>query len=234
MNLRENGAPLPSGRIVEEPPFIPFQPWLAVDDPRPFVVKAPSNAYRLDFFAAHWPGLRVVHLTRNPASSINGLLDGWMFQGFHSHRVGSLAIDGYSGVTAGGTDWWKFDLFPGWETYRAATLYDVCAAQWSSAHRAILDWRTRNPHADVLQIRFEDFLRSPREVIGRIYDWIGIELDSTLSKALEKSLPQVMATVQSRPRRWLERAALLNPVLQRPEIMSLAGELVYDDRREWI
>ena len=232
--FQEGGAPLPRANLIEEPPFIPFQPWSIVGDERPFVVKAPSNAFRLDFFATHWPGLRLLHLTRNPASSINGLIDGWMHTGFHSHCVEGLAIDGYSNTVRGGKDWWKFDLFPGWEAYRTSALTEVCAAQWVGTHQAMLDWHMRNPGADVLQMRFEDFQRAPLEAVERFCRWAGIACDTSLYSAIDGGIPPVMATTPPRVRRWLDRADLLAPVLARPDVVSVADKLGYTDPTEWI
>jgi hypothetical protein len=66
--------------IIEEPPFILFSSWqhTAPSPSAPLLIKTPSNAYRLPFFQKLFKNFRVLHLTRNPAASINGLLDGWL------------------------------------------------------------------------------------------------------------------------------------------------------------
>ena len=119
------GRPEPSGppghAIVEEPPFVAVGPWqrcTAADLERPLIIKTPSNAYRLRFLAELFPRarVRVLHLTRNPAASTNGLVDGWTWRGFHAHPVvPSLQVHGYSDARPADAGHWKYDLFPGWQ-----------------------------------------------------------------------------------------------------------------------
>lgn len=223
----------PPARVVEEPPFIQLAPWQLLADPAvPVVLKSPSNAYRLDFFQALFPSLRLVHLHRNPASAITGLLDGWAYPGFHAHDVGGLAIRGYSEVQPGGDRWWKYDLPPGWERLRAAPLGEVCAWQWSSAHDAILDWRARHPEVPALDLRFEDFLTAPIPVIEKACAWIGVPVDARLRAASAAGLPPVMATSRPRQRRWFARAAEIEPLVA--TVQTTSERLGYGDSAEWI
>lgn len=87
------------------------------------MIKTPGNAYRLGFLRAAFPNarLRVLHLTRNPAASVNGLVDGWLHHGFHAYRLDEpLRITGYADVRPADRHWWKFDLPPSWPEYTAA------------------------------------------------------------------------------------------------------------------
>ena len=67
----------PHHDILEEPPFILFAPWQRRGE-GPLIIKTPSNAYRLPFFHRFFEGTKILHLTRNPAAAINGLMDGWL------------------------------------------------------------------------------------------------------------------------------------------------------------
>ena len=245
------GAPLPSGPpsgwLVEEPPFVCAVPWRRASaeslTTRPLLVKTPSNAYRLPFLQALFPNahVRVLHLTRNVAASVNGLYDGWRFPGFFSHAVDRpLAIRGYSDLfPEWGDRWWKFDLPPGWEAVTDRGLAEVCAFQWRSAHGHLLDWLDADParRGAALRLRFEDVV-GPRprqdDVYAALTRWLGVTLDAPLAAVLAGGLPPVMATETPRRRRWFERAELLSPILADPASLSLMERLGYaPDPQSW-
>ena len=239
---RPDGPPGPL--VIEEPPFVTVSPWepAAPDDPRPLMIKTPSNAYRLDFFRALWPSarLRVLHLTRNAAASINGLYDGWRYpEGFHAHRLDvPLEIAGYSERRPWGRWWWQYDLPPGWTDWTRAPLEGVCGFQWRSAHQHTLAWLAAHPEVEHLQVRFEDLVastESARRTVDRVVGWLGIAADAALHNSTVLAMPPVMSTDQPRQRRWFEKAALLEPVLKRPDTRSLMEHLGYDpDPETWL
>ncbi|MFT5684602.1 MAG: hypothetical protein ACI8RZ_005546 [Myxococcota bacterium] len=234
----------PGPRIIEEPPFVTISPWQVADTlDRPVIIKTPSNAYRLPFYAALFPEarLRIIHLTRNAASAINGLYDGWRYpEGFYSIPLpGQLDIAGYSDAfSAFGRDWWQYDLPPGWREWTGQPLEAVCGFQWRSAHRAILDFTSANPDIDVHRLRFEDLIASEetaRSAIDGLIDWLGITPDAPLSKTTLLTMPLVMSTDKPRHRRWFDKAALLDPVLARDDTRALMAELDYaPDPETWL
>ena len=226
--------------LVEEPPFVLVNPWRGVTDEelatQPLVIKTPSNAYRLPWLARLFPkaNLRMLHLTRNVAASVNGLYDGWRYPGFHSHYVDvPLQIEGYTGVVPGGAHWWKFDRPPGWEAYTQRPLAEVAAFQWRSAHAAIL------AHAapDTLRLRFEDVLGSRDRQLAAMLalsQWLRTPVAEELAAVLAGNLPAVMATEQPRHRRWFQRIPLLAPLLSDPETLTLMERLGYGtDPNAW-
>ncbi len=233
----EPSAGAPGPVVLEEPPFVLARPWRPVSDEglatRPLVIKTPSNAYRLRWLAALFPSarLRILHLTRNPAASINGLVDGWRYRGFHSHRVGGLAIAGYDDP-----DWWKYDLPPGWRDWADQPLEQVCGFQWRSAHEHVLAYLAQR-RPDTLRVRFEDVVgdrATRRRAWGRIAAWLGVDLGLAVSDIVEHGLPPVMATHAPRRRRWFAKAAQLEPVLARADTRELAARLGYADPASWV
>lgn len=230
--------PVPTS-ILEEPPFILLSSWQTRSD-GPRVIKTPSNAYRLPFFEGLLPGFRAVHLVRNPAAAINGLLDGWLHPGFHAHAIrdaegrGRLRIGGYSERVPGGDAWWKFDLPPGWEAYVDRPLAEVCAFQWASAHRHVLAWRVAHPAREVLTVRFEDFLRDPLATMTTMCDWMGVDMHPQLATQLRAGPAPRMATARPRQRRWFDRADTLAPVLALPQVREVTEALGYDDPEGWL
>ncbi len=236
----------PSCFIIEEPPFVPIVPKQYVTaesiKSKPLILKTPSNVYRLPFLKELFCNarFRILHLTRNPADAINGLVDGWRYNGFFSHKLNKrLEIKGYSDLFSDwGTNWWKYDLPPGWEEYSNRPLEYICGYQWCSAHRAIIDYTERNP-VDYLRIKFEDVIgpiASRREVFSRICHWLGINGREIIAAAMAEDLPPVMVTtsISPRKRRWFKKAELIRPVLVDPglAIVATAEKLGYSLNEE--
>jgi hypothetical protein len=232
------GAPSPM--IIEEPPFVLIAPSRRprADDlaERTLVIKTPSNAYRLDFIRKLFPNarLRILHLMRNPAAAINGLIDGWNHWGFHSHRIGEqLCIENYVPARPEDRSWWKFDLPPGWRDYCNARLEEVCAFQWSAAHEAIDDYVQESGVA-CLRLRFEDLLigfnRNSTQ-FAELCEWLG---NDSIPPGLPQSFPTTMATHPPQPRRWTQRADILAPVLALPQTRRCIERLGYADQSCWI
>jgi hypothetical protein len=240
--------PLLPELLIEEPPFVALGPWSypTADDleRRPLVIKTPSNAYRLDFFQQlfHRSQISLVHLVRNVAASVNGLYDAWRSAAFFSHRLSTdLRIGSYSECFPWGSRWWKLDLPPGWERWTARPLHEVCAFQWRSAHESLLAWREDPAPASAashLALRFEEMMGAPqerRDAFDRLSAFLGLSLEDSVKAALDDRLPPLMATSRPRQRRWFERAALLQDVLQDPANIAVMERLGYElDPSTWI
>lgn len=231
LDRQQSGVPPLPEQLIEEPPFILLSSWQH-HQRGPLVIKTPSNAYRMAFFLRRWPNLRVLHLSRNPGAAINGLMDGWRYAGFHSHRI-PLNVPGYSDSVPGGKEWWKFDLPPNWAPYQNAPLTDICAFQWASAHQHILEFLQAHP-VDRLSIHFEDFLRDPHATIAKVCAWMGVAVDPQMNTILNRGLQPHMATQRPRQRRWFDRQAELEPLLNRPQIRDLAQALGYGHQDTWL
>jgi hypothetical protein len=232
----------PSGLLIEEPPFVLPRPWRTAGEreleTKALVIKTPSNAYRLPFIRALFPNaaIKIVHLTRNPAASINGLYDGWRFRGFHSHRMPEpLRIPGYTDHCPADARWWKFDLPPGWQEYTSAPLLDVCAFQWRAANRAIRSF-VRDAAPPSIQMRYEDLLRSPDsriESLERLCHWLSIPFDGRVQKLASEGIRPVVATTAPRANRWRDRAELMRRALD-SRVRLMAEELGYGPESEWV
>lgn len=227
---------LPSPLIIEEPPFITVGPWrnaVESDLDKPLIIKTPSNVFRLNFLRAFFPNatLRIIHLTRNAAASINGLYDGWRFRGFFAYDLkGRLDIKDYSddGLPYG-KNWWKFDLPPFWENFTSKSLWEVCRYQWLGAHHAVFDFVERND-IDTKLIRFEDLIDTKErqmKTIKKLLDWLIIPIDRTLVSAIERGLPPIMATHPLEKSRWLKRYDIIHPLIRQPEVLETMERMGY-------
>jgi len=196
----------------EEPPYV--KPIKGRGTDKLVIFKAPSNAYRPNLYERLFPeaDVRYIWLTRNPCSSINGLIDGWMSRhGFFSHF-----IDGFG--------WWKFDLFPEWREYIEADVPDKCAMQWLSAHQHIYEQIHDRPH---YRVKFEDVIQDTNLTMFNVFYW----LDLPAPKQFKK--PMVMSTAKPRPHRWHDRASVIVPIVDR-FCREMMISLEYTDERKFI
>jgi len=113
-------------------------------------------------------------------------------------------------------------------------LAEVCAAQWSTTHEAVLADAARHG-TDVTMVPFADVtgpLGRRISTFTRLSEWLD-EPGVDLSPLGRLDLPPVMATAAPRPRRWAARAEMLAPVLGSPAIVELADDLGCGDRTSW-
>jgi len=231
----------PSQHIVEMPPFVLVGPWerATASDfaAAPLVLTTPRNSLRLSFLRSLFPSarLQIVHLVRNPAAAVNGLIDGWCHRGFFNIAVDRpLRIGGYSDVFPGwGDRWWNYDFWPGWEAWTGEPLASVCLEQWRTHHQAVLDWldETGVEHE---RLAFEGVIAGDdderRAAFAPLAAWLG---EAGVEGLTELRLPPLMATAPPRPRRWADRADDLLPAVTTGPVRELAERLGYGDPATW-
>lgn len=232
--------------MIEEPPFILLSPRRKIGSEdlsnKILLLKTTADCYRMHFIESLLPGadIKIIRLVRNPAASINGLYDGWLYRGFFSHNLknyNALAIAGYSDRYEWGKWWWKYDLPPGWQEYARLPLQEVCAFQWYSANRAIQEYINKGKKQHCL-VRYEDLNRSHglgMDEIGRISDFVGAPL-TILKKSEFDKMPFIQATHPPGPYYWKKREDILLPLVDDRKISSMCAELGYDRNKieEWM
>lgn len=238
---------------LEEPPFILLPPRRkpTAEDlgDKTILLKSTVDCYRMNLVERLFPGaeIRIIHLVRNPAATINGLYDGWHHRGFFSHnlaaRIGGeaasvpLRIRGYSDRYPFGGNWWNFDLPPGWENFADRDLLDVCAYQWHSANAEILSNLADTRHK-ACTVHFEDIIRSAdsrRAEFERMLSFMEVP-SAEISMLRLNAMPVVQSTLPPQLYRWKKRGELIFRVLAIPQIREMAAAFGYrDDNREgWL
>lgn len=239
-------VPLPKGppheHLLEEVPFVTASPWRRPKNyDAPLVIKTPSNVYRLPFIRALFPNakMRIMHLTRNPIASVNGLYEGWHHHGFFSHKLPvPLQIEGYTDqYPAWAHQWWNFDLPPGWEQVTRSSLVKVCGFQWRMAHTSILEYIELHPEVDYFRLPFEALIRdkdSRRQALEEITQWLGVDPQG-FNGVAEHGLPPIMTTGRPRHRRWTTRAELYAPIFDDERTQQMTEALGYGtNSTDWI
>jgi len=248
--LRFPSLEIPSGPpvrlfTIEEPPFILLPPGRratakALADST-LLLKSTVDCYRMNLLDRLFPKteIRVIHLVRNPAATINGIFDGWHHRGFFSHNLGScfgghshikeLKVKGYSDIYPHGKTWWNFDLPKGWEEYADRELLEVCAFQWRSANAEILA-NLQAGRQQFCTVHFEDIIRSvaSRKLqFARMLDCMNIEQDEADRLGLD-SLPVVQSTLPPQLYRWKKRKDLIGRLLEDPLVLEMSEQLGYN------
>lgn len=219
--------------VVEEPPFetVPICEAPAEQDFEHgcLVLKCPADSYRLSWIRKLFPEaeFHFLHLKRNPAASINGLVDGWLSNGFFSRRLNNtrLRIEGYSDQT-GGENWWKFDLPPGWSNWTCAPLAHVCAFQWASNNAAILNYVEREK-LGVLRACYDDLLTVDARL--SLIQMVGanILVGHTLDRQAALQLPLVQVTARPVAGRWLGRKSEILQAIEDGPAHQVGASLGY-------
>ena len=229
-----------SAICLEEPPFVVPQP-KAFPEPgaaarKCLLLKSSSNCYRIEFMKSLYPNARFsfIYLTRNPAGAINGLMDGWLSNGFFSQRLERLAtlnIAGYSSLKPWSQQWWNFDLPPGWKDYIDQPLESVCAFQWRSANEHVLKSIDSGAIDNHIRIRYEDMLdpNSLQKELRRAFDFARLPAGPVLDDF--KSPAAVMSVNPPGPKKWMQRRDVITPVLKESRVAAVAGKLGYDVQR---
>jgi hypothetical protein len=246
-------APPVSRFTIEEPPFILLHPRRRVSaeelGEKTLLLKSTIDCYRMNLVERLFPQaeLRIIHLVRNPAATINGIFDGWHHRGFFSHNLGSclgshahtgeLQIKGYSDVYPHGNVWWNFDLPKGWQEFVHRELVDVCAFQWLSANAEILDNLAASRQSSCT-VHFEDVIRSTASRKDEFYRMLGfMGIPGTESDFLGlDNLPVVQSTLPPQLYRWKKRQDIITRLLDVPRILEMSERLGYnrDSKDHWL
>ncbi|PKN16074.1 MAG: hypothetical protein CVU66_02280 [Deltaproteobacteria bacterium HGW-Deltaproteobacteria-23] len=229
---------------IEEPPFILLHPRKRADNDdlstKTLLLKSTVDCYRMNLVERLLPQaeIRIIHLVRNPAATINGIFDGWHHRGFFSHNLarcfgshphpGKLEIKGYSDLYPFGNVWWNFDLPKGWQEFAKRELVDVCAFQWLSANAEILD-NLAASRQSCCTVHFEDIIRSTasrKDQFARILDFMEISAAEADQLGLD-NLPVVQSTLPPQLYRWKKRQDIIARLLDAPQILEMSERLGY-------
>jgi len=256
--LRFPSTEIPTGPpvscfTIEEPPFILLPPRKRAANGdlsgKTLLLKSTVDCYRMNLVERLFPRaeIRIIHLVRNPAATINGIFDGWHHRGFFSHNLGScfgshphisaLQIKGYSDLYPFGNAWWNFDLPKGWQEFAHRELVDVCAFQWLSANAEILDNLAANRRR-CCTVHFEDIIRSfasRKDEFDRMLDFMGIPAQEVDHLGLD-NLPVVQSTLPPQLYRWKKRQDIIARLLDAPRIQEMSERLGYrrDSMEGWL
>jgi hypothetical protein len=182
--------------------------------------KTPPNTFRIGFLAEAFPDAKFVYLTRDGATNISSLIEGWRsqkrfsfsFREFYDYNK-NIQIKGYNGKV------WKFTNPPGWEDYLNKPLEEVCAFQWLSAHRYAQESFKKMPSSRWMPVRYEDLVANPEKIVREICMFLDLKYQGPIEKNC-KSLPIVSTSTKPDPNKWLKNKALIENIAEKIDEMQ--------------
>ena len=182
--------------------------------------KTPPNTYRVDYLAKTFPDAKFIYLTRDGATNISSLIEGWKSEGrfsfsfrkFYDYNK-KINIKGYNGNV------WKFTNPPGWEDYLDKPIEEVCAFQWLSAHKYSQEAFKKMPSNSWMPVKYEDLVTNPEKVIREICMFLDLEYKGQIEKHC-LDLPVVSTSSKPDPKKWLKNKALIENIADKIDDMQ--------------
>jgi hypothetical protein len=176
----------------------------------PVLDKTCINTMRAGFLHRLFPRAKFVFIHRDGRDTVSSMMDGWR----HGRTDGAFGLEQFFGpspqavaINGGEFREWHFFLPPGWRAYNRAPLEQVCAFQWVSANALALAARESIPPSQWIQVRYEDLFERPQQMIGEIFDRLGVSLDEAARKRCAGVSGRPTSIVKGPPKKekWKDR-----------------------------
>lgn len=168
--------------------------------------KTPKNILRVPFFAAAYPDARFIYLFREPAETINSMIEGWRLPPPTFKQY--LDLPGWDGPT------WSFYLFPGWQEVNGKSVPEIVATQWSTGVNLVLDDLQALPQDRWCVADFRTLLADPAKEVASICEFLGWSYDKPLTAPLPLSGSVVSAPEKDKWRRNAEEIEAVMPIAE--------------------
>jgi hypothetical protein len=169
-----------------------------------FLEKTPKNALRQPFLEKVFPGALYVFLFRDPRPNISSMMEAWK----SGRWVTYPRLRGWRGPP------WSLLLPPGWQRLNGRPLQDICAFQWASANRLILDDLEKLPADRWMVCDYADVTDHTEATIDRVCDFAGLQMDQRLHERVAGTLPLSRYTQTApAPDKWRKNEAEILPLL---------------------
>ncbi|MBQ0720397.1 MAG: sulfotransferase [Gammaproteobacteria bacterium] len=150
------------------------------------VDKNNQNGLSIPYLHALFPDAHFVFIKRNPGDNIESLIKGWgkasEFGAWSKDLPVTIEVDG------GAYRNWCFFLAEGWKNYSRASIEEVCAFQYESMNRAILDARDAIPAQQWHEVSYEAVLANPVDEFRGLFEACDLPFDSRLEQHCAKVL----------------------------------------------
>jgi hypothetical protein len=161
--------------------------------------KTPKNALRVPFLDAVWADAEFIFLYRDPRQVLASMMEAWQSGYFRTYP----RLPGWTGLP------WSLLLVPGWERLKGMALPQIVAHQWATTMDRLVADLAHLPAERVRAISYDEFLASPRDVVGQLARLVGIGWD----RSLGDQLPNSQTTVsQPAPDKWRAIEAVIESI----------------------
>ena len=141
-----------------------------------FVDKCPTNSLRIGAIKHVFPDAKIVCLRRNGPDNISSLIDTWLstdrFSGFDVPK--ELNISGYERQK------WVHLLEPGWQDYAQRSIEEVCAHQWTTVNKVLMEERDTVDARNWFEVRYEELLEDPLSTISDLFERLNLPLEAEI------------------------------------------------------
>ena len=131
-----------------------------------FVCKAPGNSVRMEFLDEIFPDAIFLHVIRDGRAVANSLL-----------RIRKRHDAAYWGMRP-----------PGWRALVDLPTIEACAMQWKLTVEHALRSASELPAERYMEVRYEDFVERPVDVMSAVGERCGLRWDQTVLKELAGGL----------------------------------------------
>jgi hypothetical protein len=174
-----------------------------------FLEKTPKNALRQPFLDRVFNGALYLYLFRDPRPNLSSMMEAWKSGRWVTYR----RLRGWRGPA------WSLLLPPGWQALSGHSLAEICAFQWESANRIILDDLEKLAPERWIACNYEDLLTDTEHAVRRICKFAGLEVDQRLQRLISGTLPLSRYThTAPDPDKWRKNAEEIESVL--PSLQS--------------
>jgi hypothetical protein len=192
---------------------------------RRWIDKNNQNGLCVGYLRALFPDAIFVYVKRSPGDNLNSLIEGWgkpeEFATWSDAVPEKVDIEGRYRK-------WCFFLADGWRDYLSRSIEEVCAFQYRSINRAILDERAAIPSGQWVEVFYEDFLRDPVAAFRQVFGGCGLRFDEHLEQHCASVLGRPYnAFSEIRLDKWKDspNRACIERVL--PQVADVAADMGY-------
>lgn len=150
------------------------------------VDKNNQNGLSIPYLHALFPDAHFVFIKRNPGDNIESLITGWGKASEFGTWSADLPVK--VDIDSGAYQNWCFFLAQGWRDYCRSSIEKVCAFQYESINRAILNARDHIPAQQWHEVSYEALLASPVDEFRRLFTACGLQFDARLEQHCTKVL----------------------------------------------
>ena len=144
-----------------------------------FIEKTPKNALRVPFMEKVFPGALYIFLFRDVRANLSSMMEAWRARRWITYPK----LPGWKGPP------WSLLLPPGWQNLNGRPLQEICAFQWRSANRIVLEDLQKIPRQRWTTVNYQSLLDEPQATIEALCRFAGLETDERLLSRLQKPLP---------------------------------------------
>lgn len=192
------------------------------------VEKNPRNCFRIPFINKLFEDALFIYLKRDGRTNISSLIEGWK-RPTEYLRVPRPAIP--LNIKGDEHGKWRYVLPPGWENYIDKSLEEVCAFQWISSNKTVLEELKNIEDKRKMVISYEDLTSKTPRIIKDVCDFAEIPYEGGIKRFAQK--PPVVSTPKGekpKENKWKKNEKLIQNIY--PMIKPMMNELGYSLDKE--